>query len=151
VIGHPLTIYGSGTQQRGFLPLRDSMQCLTLAVENPPDVGEYRVFNQFQECFSIIELAEIVQRVARSCGLDVDIQHYENPRHESESHYYNPDFKGLAELGYQPSHDVATEVQIMLQTLRTHRAIIEARADILIPDIRWDGQAQRSSKIDDNS
>jgi len=44
VVGVPLSLYGRGRQRRGFLPLRDSMQCLTIALENPPIDGEYRVF-----------------------------------------------------------------------------------------------------------
>lgn len=147
VIGHALTVYGGGTQQRGFLPLRDSMQCLTIAIENPPESAEYRVFNQFQECFSVMELAEIVQQVGQTCGLTVEIRHYENPRHEAETHYYNPDFERLVALGYQPDGDVNSEVAIMLQDLAVHQADIQAHQDVLIPNIRWDGHERRSLEM----
>ncbi len=150
VIGHPLTLYGVGAQKRGFLPLRDSMQCLTLVIENPPEPGEYRVFNQFQECYAVDELATIVQQVGESCGLDVAIQHYENPRQEAESHYYNPDRERLVALGYRPAHDVATEVQMMLGDLMTHADRIRALSQVLIPDIRWAGDRHRSQIISDN-
>ena len=76
VIGHPLTLYGAGGQTRGFLPLRDSMQCLTIAIENPPKTAEYRVFNQFEECYSVEELAFMVQEVGRDVGLSIEIRHF---------------------------------------------------------------------------
>lgn len=147
VIGHPLTIYGGGGQTRGFLPLRDAMQCLTLALENPPETGEYRVFNQFEECYTIIELAEKVQRAGAAVGLDITIQHYDNPRSESDAHYYNPERQHLLDLGYQPTHDVAAELEIMLRDLLPHRDRIAAHQHILIPDIRWDGTRRRSTAV----
>ncbi len=143
VIGHPLTPYGRGHQMRGFLPLRDSMQCLTLALEHPPEAGEYRVFNQFEEVYDITELAEKVQRVGEAVGLNVEIHNVENPRHELEEHYYNPDHQKLLDLGYQPSHDMEAELKIMLTDLAAYRARIEARAEALMPDIRWDGTRRK--------
>src|SRR4051795_6703729 len=89
VVGHPLTIYGSGHQTRGTLNIRDTLQCVELALANPADPGEYRVFNQFTEQFSVLELAELVQRAGRELGLDVEVGRLENPRVESEEHYYN--------------------------------------------------------------
>ncbi len=148
VIDHPLTLYGRGGQTRGFLPMRDSMQCLTIAVENPPDVGEYRVFNQFEECYNVEDLANMVQEVGQSIGLNVEIHHYENPRQEMEEHYFNPDRQHLIDLGYQPTHDVKAEMRIMLRDLIPHKARILEKRDILIPDIRWDGTRHRSEIID---
>jgi UDP-sulfoquinovose synthase len=149
VIGHPLTLYGQGGQTRGFLPLRDSMQCLTLAVENPPEAGEYRVFNQFEECYSVTELAGKVQEAGRDVGIDVAIHHYDNPRKEMERHYMNPDRNHLIRLGYQPTHDVVAEIRIMLRDLQPHRERIRAAQSALIPDIRWDGSRRRSEVIDE--
>lgn len=148
VIGHPLTLYGAGGQTRGFLPLRDSMQCLTIAIENPPKTGEYRVFNQFEECYSVEELAFMVQEVGTSVGLSVEVHHYDNPRKELENHYFNPDRNHLINLGYQPSHDVRTEIRIMLTDLMVYRERILAKKEILIPDIRWDGRHRRSQVVD---
>lgn len=147
VIDHPLTVYGTGGMTRGFLPMRDSMQCLTLAVENPPKPGEYRVFNQFEECYTIEELALKVQQAAREVGLETTIQYYDNPRTERDQHYYNPDRQHLIDLGYTPTHDVVAEVKIMLADLMPHRARILARRDILLPDIRWAGERRRSAEI----
>jgi UDP-sulfoquinovose synthase len=149
VTGHPLTLYGRGGQRRGFLPMRDSMQCLTIAVENPPRRGEYRVFNQFEECYTVEELAYMVQEVGQSMGLAVDIHHYDNPRKEMEEHYYNPDREHLINLGYKPHHDVKAEIAIMLKDLLPHKDRILEKQHILVPDIRWDGTRRRSEIIDE--
>lgn len=142
-IGRPLTPYGKGLQKRGFIPLRDSMQCLTIAVENPPQRGEYRVFNQFEEVYSLTEVAEKVKKVAKSKGLSVEVKNTENPRVEGEEHYYNPDHEHLLRLGYKPTHDMENELSIMLDDLILFRDRILARSDVLMPEIRWDGSRKR--------
>ncbi len=143
VVGHPLSPYGRGHQKRGFLPLRDSMQCLTLALENPPERGEYRVFNQFEEVYDLTELAQKVQKIAATMGLEVVIRAVENPRKELEEHYYAPDHEKLIKLGYQPTHDMERELGIMLADLQRYRHRIEARRYALVPDIRWDGRREK--------
>ncbi len=143
VIDHPLTPFGKGHQKRGFLPLRDSMQCLTLALEHPAKEGEYRVFNQFEEVYDVTELALKVQKVAGELGKEVKIHNLENPRKELEEHYYKPDHQHLFDLGYKPTHDVEAEMKIMLQDLMKYRERIEAKREALIPDVRWDGTRKK--------
>jgi UDP-sulfoquinovose synthase len=147
VIGEPLTPFGKGHQRRGFLPLRDSIQCLTLAIENPPQAGEYRVFNQFEETYDITELAQKVKKAADKIGLNAEVHNLENPRMEAEEHYYHPDHQHLLDLGYQPTHDMEAELAIMLKDLVNYRSRIEAFKDVLIPDIRWDGTRRKSKFI----
>jgi UDP-sulfoquinovose synthase len=149
VIGHPLTPYGQGHQKRGFLPLRDSMQCLTLVLEKPPPQGEYRVLNQFQEIYDLTDLALMVQRAAGSHGLEVEVRNVENPRAELEDHYYNADHQGLFDLGYQPTQDVEGELRAMIADLMPRRDRIEARMEVLIPDVRWDGTRHRARFLDE--
>lgn len=139
VIGEPLTPFGRGGQRRGFLPLKDAIQCLSLALLHPPAAGEYRVFNQFEETFSVGELAEKVRAAGTSLGLPVEIRQTENPRIEAEQHYYNPDHEHLLRLGYTPTRDIAGEIRGMLQELIKYRSRIVARKRALMPDIRWDG------------
>ncbi|GJM17017.1 MAG: NAD-dependent dehydratase [Thermodesulfobacteriota bacterium] len=148
VTGEPISPYGKGHQKRGFLPLRDSMQCLTIALENPPAVGEYRVFNQFQEVYDITELAEKVHKVANAQGIESEIRNIENPRQELEEHYYNPDHKHLLDLGYKPSQDVESEIGIILQDLIRWRDRIEEKREVLIPDVRWDGRREKCEYIE---
>lgn len=144
VIGHPISPFGAGKQKRGFLPLRDSMQCLTIAITSPPKEGQYRVFNQFEEVHSVTELAEKVKRVGDELGLKVKISNLENPRKEMENHYYNPDHRHLLDLGYKPTHDVEQELRIILKDLIKYRGRIEEKKGVLIPDIRWDGTRRKS-------
>ncbi len=104
VAGYPLTVYGKGDQKRGFLNIKDTIQCIDLAASNPADRGELRIFNQLTEVFSINDLAEKVKKVGNKLGYNVQIEHIENPRVEKEDHYYNPDYTGLIELGLKPHY-----------------------------------------------
>jgi UDP-sulfoquinovose synthase len=135
VIGHPLTVYGKGGQTRGFLNIRDTLQCVELAVENPADAGEYRVFNQLTEMFSVSQLAELVQRSGAELGHEVEVEHLDNPRVEAEEHYYNPTHTKLLDLGLQPSHLGDELVRSMLKAIERHRdRVIESAID---PQTRW--------------
>lgn len=149
VIGEPLTPFGKGHQIRGFLPLRDSMQCLNIAINNPPkdDESPYRVFNQFEETYTIYELADTVVRVAKEFGVAAEVRHIDNPRREMEEHYFNPDHQHLLDLGYEPTHDIEAELRVMLKDLMKYRSRIEAVKEVLIPRIRWDGSKKKSEFI----
>lgn len=123
--GYPLTVYGRGGQTRGYLNILDTLACVRLAMENPPGSGELRIFNQFTETFSVNDLAERVRRVGTSLGLDVQVDHLENPRKEKEEHYYNPRHTGLLDLGLEP-HLLTDEVLAeMMETVMKHRDAIE--------------------------
>ncbi|DBA80339.1 hypothetical protein WJX79_009674 [Trebouxia sp. C0005] len=101
-VGHPLTVYGKGGQTRGFLDIRDTVRCIQLAVDNPADRGEMRVFNQFTEQFSVNDIASIVKKAGSKVGLDVQVQSVPNPRVEAEEHYYNAQHTKLVGLGLEP-------------------------------------------------
>ena len=135
VIGHPLTVYGEGGQTRGFLNIRDTLQCVELAVSNPADLGEYRVFNQFTEQFSVSDLAELVQRSASDLGHTVDVRRYPNPRIEAEQHYYNAANTKLHDLGLQPHHLGEELVRSMLWMIERHKNRVIERA--ILPRTRW--------------
>jgi nucleoside-diphosphate-sugar epimerase len=137
IIGHELTPYGKGGQTRGYLALRDSMQCFTLAIENPPDEGEYRVFNQFDECYSANELAEKVSKVSREFVLEGKIWNIPNPRIEAEDHYYNPDMKHLPDLGFKPTNSLEDELRITIPKLLEYKERIEAKRNFIMPKIKW--------------
>jgi UDP-sulfoquinovose synthase len=135
VIGHPLTVYGAGTQTRGFLNIRDTLACVELAVANPAERGDFRVFNQFTEQFSVIELAELVKHAAEHLGYAVEIQHYENPRVEKEEHYYNAVHTKLLDLGLEPKLLGEELVESMLHIIERYKgAAIEGAID---PRTRW--------------
>ncbi|RDW22091.1 NAD-dependent epimerase/dehydratase family protein [Oceanobacillus chungangensis] len=102
-IGHDLTVYGAGGQTRAFLNIKDTVRCVEIAANNPADKGEFRVFNQFTEYFSVKELAERTKSVAEEMGLSVAISHIENPRVEAEEHYYHAINTNLRALGLEPN------------------------------------------------
>jgi UDP-sulfoquinovose synthase len=101
-VGQPLTVYGKGGQTRGYLDIRDTMACITLALENPAERSECRVFNQFTEQFSVNELAELISKARAQQGLKTAVSHIPNPRVEVESHYYNAKHQHLLDLGLKP-------------------------------------------------
>ena len=135
VIGHPLTVYGEGGQTRGFLNIRDTLQCVELAVENPAQRGEFRVFNQFTEQFSVAELARLVKASAAEVGIDVEIQSFPNPRVEAESHYYNATNTKLHDLGLQPHHLGEELVRSLLGVIERHRDRVIDSA--ILPTTQW--------------
>ncbi len=135
VIGHPLTVYGAGHQTRGFLNIRDTLACVELAVANPAERGDFRVFNQFTEQFSVLELAEKVKAAAEHLGYTVEINHLENPRVEKEEHYYNAIHTKLLDLGLEPTLLGDELVESLLHTIERYKGnAIEGSID---PHTRW--------------
>lgn len=135
VAGMPLTVYGEGGQQRGFLNIRDTIQCVDLALQNPADPGEFRVFNQFTEIFSVQELAELVQECGEELGLDVEIDHIENPRVEAEEHYFDADNTGLMDLGLEPHYLSDVLINSMIKTIQRYKDEIDR--EIILPNVEW--------------
>ena len=125
VSGYPLTVYGQGGQTRGYLDIRDTMQCVRLSLEHPAERGELRIFNQFVETFTVNDLAQKVRDAGAALGLKVEINHLPNPRKELESHYYNPAHTGLLELGLQPHSLTEDTIVEMLTTVMNYRNRIE--------------------------
>jgi UDP-sulfoquinovose synthase len=143
VIGHPLTVYGKGGQTRGYLNIVDTLQCVELAVQNPPEGGEYRVFNQFTEQFSVVQLAELVRKAGAEVGIDVRVDHLENPRVEMEEHYYNPMHTKLLDLGLQPHLLSETLIESMFTAIDRYKDRVIA--DHILPATRWRGVREGSA------
>jgi UDP-sulfoquinovose synthase len=138
VVGQTLTVYGKGGQRRPVISLKDAMQCLRLAVENPPEKGEYKVFNQFDESYSVGELAEKVKGVGNKMGLGVETLSMENPRVEDEAVcYYNPVHEKLYKLGFRPKHGFEEELDLMLDDLVKQRARIVEKRERILPNVHW--------------
>jgi UDP-sulfoquinovose synthase len=135
VIGHPLTVYGTGGQTRGYLNILDTLACVELAVRNPAEPGEFRVFNQFTEQFSVLELAEIVRRAGAEVGIDVEIAHVENPRVEKEEHYYHAVHTKLLDLGLEPHLLSETLVESVFEQLARYRDRVIPGG--IMPATRW--------------
>ncbi|WP_159790812.1 NAD-dependent epimerase/dehydratase family protein [Sodalinema gerasimenkoae] len=134
-IGHPLTVYGKGGQTRALLDIRDTVRCIEIAVENPANPGEFRVFNQFTEMFSVADLALKVQQASAALGLKVSIDNLENPRVELEDHYFNAKNTKLIDLGLQP-HNLSDS---LLDSLLNFAVKYKDRVDKdqILPKVRW--------------
>jgi UDP-sulfoquinovose synthase len=134
-IGHPLTVYGKGGQTRSFLDIRDTVRCVELAIETPAKAGEFRVFNQFTELFSINELALKVKQAGITLGLDVEIQTIDNPRIEAEEHYFNPKNTNLLNLGLQPHFLSDSLIDSLLNfAIKYHHRVDQSQ---ILPKVNW--------------
>jgi UDP-sulfoquinovose synthase len=145
VAGIPLTVYGRGGQNRGFLNIRDTLRCVELAILNPAREGEYRVFNQFTETYSVSDLADLVLQQGRKLGFAVEVSHIENPRVELEEHHYNPKHTKLLDLGLEPRclSDVLVDSMIKRIAEFKHRI----KRDIILPRVRWNGAAAQLEEL----
>jgi len=134
-IGYPLTVYGEGGQTRGFLDIRDTVRCVELAMTNAPDRGEYRVFNQFTEQFSVGELAERVKAARAHHGLETKIEHLPNPRSELEAHYYNAKHQHLLDLGLVPHKLEDSLIDRVIGLVERYKKRI--RPELFVPRVDW--------------
>ncbi|MGH3877815.1 MAG: NAD-dependent epimerase/dehydratase family protein [Actinophytocola sp.] len=132
VLGQPLTVYGTGGQTRGLIDIRDTVECIRLAVENPAEAGEFRVFNQMTESKSVREIAEVV---ARQFPGPVQVEHLENPRVEAPEHYYNVVHTGLENLGLKPHLLSDTLIESMFGLVEANKHRVDV--DKLYPGVRW--------------
>ena len=134
-IGHPLTVYGNGSQTRGYLDIRDTVRCIELAVENPAERGEFRVFNQFTEEFSVRQLAELVIDAAGKLGVEARLEEIENPRVEKYDHYYNAAHTKLLDLGLEPHYLGDGLLDSLMNIAIQYGDRIDR--DVVMPSVDW--------------
>ena len=134
-LGHPLTVYGKGAQTRGFLDIRDTVRCIELACLHPAERGEFRVFNQFTEQFSVIQLAEMVATAGKQAGLKVEIDFLPDPRVELEEHYYNANHSKLIDLGLTPHYLSQSLLDSLIDIAVRYRDRIDP--NLFLPRINW--------------
>tara|TARA_B100000575_G_scaffold292032_1_gene299431 strand:+ start:431 stop:1618 length:1188 start_codon:yes stop_codon:yes gene_type:complete len=135
VSGHPLTIYGKGGQTRGYLNIKDTLQCVYKSALSPAKAGELRIFNQIMETFSVKDLAKKIFNVGNKRDHNVKIDHLENPRKESESHYYNPVYQGLLNIGVKPNYLTDEVINSIFIIVEKH--IKNIRKDVIFRGIKW--------------
>jgi UDP-sulfoquinovose synthase len=133
--GHPLTVYGKGGQTRGYLDIRDTVRCIEIACLNPADRGECRVFNQFTEQFSVLDLAHLVQTAGKRLGLTATIDHLPDPRVELEQHYYNAKHSKLVDLGLEPHLLSDSLLDSLLNIAVRYRDRIDT--SLFLPQVDW--------------
>ncbi len=134
-LGHPLTVYGRGGQTRGFLDIRDTVRCIEIAAMNPAERGECRVFNQFTEQFSVLQLAEMVRTAAAKLGLETEITHLKDPRVESEEHYYNAKHSRLVDLGLEPHALSDSLLDSLMNIALRYRDRVDT--SVFLPQVEW--------------
>ncbi|MGD0824795.1 MAG: NAD-dependent epimerase/dehydratase family protein [Terriglobales bacterium] len=134
-IGYPLTVYGKGGQTRGFLDIRDTVRCVEIACMNPAARGECRVFNQFTEQFSVLDLAHMVQHAGKELGLTVKVEHLPDPRVEAEEHYYNAKHSKLIQLGLQPHLLSDSLLDSLMNVALKYRDRIDNA--VMLPRVNW--------------
>jgi UDP-sulfoquinovose synthase len=134
-VGHPLTVYGKGGQTRGFLDIRDTVRCIEIACMQPANPGECRVFNQFTEQFSVLELAHLVQEASKKLGLKAQIDHLPDPRVELESHYYNAKHSKLVDLGLKPHLLSDSLLDSLVNIAIEYRERVDQ--SLFMPQVNW--------------
>ena len=134
-IGHPLTVYGKGGQTRGFLDIRDTVRCVEIAIANPAEPGQFRVFNQFTELFSVGDLAVMVKNAGTAMGLDVAINHLDNPRVEKEEHYFYAKNTSLLSLGLQPHYLSDSLLDSLLNFASKYQNRVDKNQ--ILPKVSW--------------
>jgi UDP-sulfoquinovose synthase len=135
IVGYPLTVYGKGGQTRGYLNIKDTLQCVHMSAKTQAKPGELRIFNQIMETFSANELAQKTKEVGKSLGYDVQVDHLENPRKEAEDHYYNPVYHGLIDIGVTPHYLTNDVLEGMFRVVEKYKGTI--RRDVIFKGIKW--------------
>jgi UDP-sulfoquinovose synthase len=134
-VEHPLTVYGKGGQTRGFLDIRDTVRCIEIACLNPAARGEFRVFNQFTEQFSVLEIAQMVKVAAKKLGVAVEINHLPDPRVEAEEHYYNAKHSKLLDLGLEPHFLSHSLLDSLMNIAMKYRDRVDV--SLIRPRVNW--------------
>lgn len=136
IIGYPLTVYGQGGQTRGYLNIKDTLQCIEASEQHPAKKGELKIYNQIMETFSANQLADLTRKVGNKLGYNVKIDHIENPRKEAEEHYYNPTYQGLLDMGVTPHLLDKKSMEQMFKVVAKHKENI--RKDVIFKGVKWE-------------
>jgi len=135
IIGHPMTIYGTGNQKRGYISLQDSINCSEISLKNPPSSGELKIYNQISETFSVNDIANLILDSALKKGYRASIKYMKNPRVEAENHYYNPHYSSLVDLGFQPQLLDQSVIQSMLDICEKYKKNI--KKEVFFKGVKW--------------
>ena len=135
VVGHPLTVYGKGGQTRGYLNIKDTLQCILMAEKNPSNFGDLNIYNQVMETFSVNQIANITAETGKLLGYDVEIKNIENPRVELEEHYYNPTYQRLKKLGVKPNYLTVESMKEIFEIVVKYKTNI--RKETIFRGVNW--------------
>ncbi len=146
VAGYPMTVYGKGEQRKPFIALEDAVEGLArLALEDPasrPD--DHVVYNQVTRAISIVEIAETIADVAGEYGLDVAVEHFENPREEDETHKMEIENDRYDALIGGQSTTFEEGVREILGALLEYEDTVTAHEDRFLPGVLTDDEADET-------
>jgi UDP-sulfoquinovose synthase len=108
---------------------------MEIAVANPAAEGEFRVFNQFTEQFSVLDLANMVKKAGEDAGMKVQVDHIKNPRTEKESHYYNAKNTALRDLGLVPHNLSESLLTSLLEFAIRYKDRVDKK--VIMPTVTW--------------
>lgn len=146
VLLNKLLIYGKGKQKRGFLSLYDSINCLTLLLENPPAKGEYRIVNQLDEIYDTLELARKVQAIGKEFGIEAELESIENPRVEKEEHYYEVEHNVLPSLGFKREKELDRVLFEIFEAVIKNKERAEGMENLVYPNVSWKSAKSKFTK-----
>ncbi|MFD1585906.1 NAD-dependent epimerase/dehydratase family protein [Halorientalis brevis] len=137
VAGYPVTVYGKGEQRKPFISLEDAVEGLAeLALADPDDrPDDLTVYNQVTRAISIVEIAETIADVGDEFELDVDVEHFENPRDEDETHKMEIENDRYMDLIGEQAQDFEGGVRDIFGTLTQYDDTIEAHEDRFLPGV----------------
>ncbi len=137
IINHPLPVYGKGGMIRGIISLTDAVDCYELIMNNPPNFGEHRVINQFDESKTVFSMATDIISVAKKKSYKPKIKFYKDPRIEKEKHMYKPESKWLKSHGYKRNHMFRESVEFMLDDVKPVQSTIKKYKFVIAPKTKW--------------
>jgi len=140
VAGYPVTVYGKGEQRKPFVSLEDAVEGLArLALVDPDDrPADHVVYNQVTRAISIVEIANTIADVGSEHGLDVAVEHFENPRDEDETHKMEIENDRYADLIDGQAQTFEEGIEDVFATLTDHAGVIEAHEDRFLPGVLED-------------
>jgi UDP-sulfoquinovose synthase len=132
VSGAPLTVYGTGQQTRAFIHIENSMDCVELAINNPPTAGDrVKIFNQVTETHSLLSLVKVI----REALPDTLATSIDNPRNELVSNALTVANKQFLDLGLKPIYVNKEQLTVLAEFIRTHMKIVNP--DVILPMSFW--------------
>lgn len=132
-VGHPLTIYGTGEQTRAFIHIENSMNCLQIAMENPPKPGDkVLIINQITETHTLGKLADLIVKLFPG----TQVTHLENPRKELVSNKLEAENQYFLEHGLEPIYLKGDELIKIYNYIKENHGTFEKEK--ILPLSTWD-------------
>ncbi|GAA0255335.1 NAD-dependent epimerase/dehydratase family protein [Haladaptatus pallidirubidus] len=138
VAGYPVTVYGKGEQRKPFVSLEDAVEGLVQLATDANDEEGLTVYNQVTRAISIVEIADTIAEVGREYGYDVEVEHFENPREEDETHEMEIENDRYTSLIGEQAQSFEEGVRDIFETLTRHEDTIETHEDRFLPGVLAD-------------